>query len=79
MDALKSRLRAILYPPGTNPLNWKILFIVFCSVVGETLSLLIYFGLNYQLLRYGQFKPWCAYNQLNNLFLSYNVRYYGEN
>lgn len=56
MDALKSRLRAILYPPGANPLNWKILFIVFCSVVGETLSLLIYFGLNYQLLRYGQFK-----------------------
>lgn len=35
MDALKSRLRATLYPPGTNPLNWKILFIVFCSVVGE--------------------------------------------
>ena len=38
MDTLKSRLRAILYPPGTNPLNWKICFIVFCSVVSETFN-----------------------------------------
>ncbi|XP_078363022.1 uncharacterized protein LOC144647143 isoform X2 [Oculina patagonica] len=41
MDALKSRLRAIFYPPGTNPLNWKLLFIVFfalfCSAVSNTI------------------------------------------
>ena len=39
MDSLKSRLRAIFYPPGTNPLNWKLLFIIFFALVGPVLLL----------------------------------------
>ena len=34
MNFLTSKVRRIFYPPGTTPVNWKILANVFLSMVG---------------------------------------------
>ena len=33
MEILKSRLRAIVYPPGTTPIDWRLFSILFLSMV----------------------------------------------
>ena len=38
MNFLTSKVRRIFYPPGTTPVNWKILANVFLSMAGAILS-----------------------------------------
>lgn len=43
MDFLKSRLRGIICPPGTTPLNWKLVSILFFSLFCSAVSVTILF------------------------------------